>query len=126
MIIDFLFYLKEKGNKYEHFDESILNHILFDDLIITEENGKEEDNENLELLEENNIKEIKNEIKINPEKKWNNIIIKEENKGKESNKTSDIKTNINIIKNVEDSMVSKNNPDNELNKTEKKAPTIKS
>ena len=42
MIIDFLFYLKEKGNKYDHFDESILNHILFDDSIKEKNNKNEE------------------------------------------------------------------------------------
>ena len=42
LIIDFLFYLKEKGNKYDHFDESILNHILFDDSIKEKNNKNEE------------------------------------------------------------------------------------
>ena len=45
MIIDFLFYLKEKLNKYDHFDESILNHILFDDSI-KEKNFKNEEVKN--------------------------------------------------------------------------------
>ena len=36
LCIDFLFYLKELGNKVEHFDEKILDLILFDDLDIKE------------------------------------------------------------------------------------------
>ena len=36
--IDFLFFLKEKGNKFSHFDESLLNYLLFNDLNIIEEN----------------------------------------------------------------------------------------
>ena len=34
LIIDFLFFLKEKGNKMNHFDEEIIDLILFDDLNI--------------------------------------------------------------------------------------------
>ena len=32
LVIDFLFFLKEKGNKINHFDEEIIDLILFDDL----------------------------------------------------------------------------------------------
>ena len=47
LIIDFLFFLKEKGNKMNHFDEEIIDLILFDDLNIDINinknfNGKEE------------------------------------------------------------------------------------
>ena len=34
LVIDFLFFLKEKGNKINHFDEEIIDLILFDDLDI--------------------------------------------------------------------------------------------
>ena len=34
LIIDFLFFLKEKGNKINHFDEEVIDLILFDDLNI--------------------------------------------------------------------------------------------
>ena len=37
LCIDFLFLLKEKGNKFSHFDESIINYILFNDLNLTKE-----------------------------------------------------------------------------------------
>ena len=40
--IDFLFFLKEKGNKFSHFDESLLNYLLFNDLNIIEENEIDE------------------------------------------------------------------------------------
>jgi len=39
--IDFLFYLKEKGNQIDHFDETMLNFVLFNGLNITEEDLKE-------------------------------------------------------------------------------------
>ena len=47
LVIDFLFFLKEKGNKMNHFDEEIIDLILFDDLNIDininkDSNGKEE------------------------------------------------------------------------------------
>ena len=53
--IDFLFYLKERGNEINHFDEKILNLILFDNLEIKGEivNKKE--------LEEEKTNEIKND-----------------------------------------------------------------
>ena len=56
--IDFLFYLKEKGNYIAHFDEKILNFLLFNDMNIAEDDEKESDTQNLN--EKNN--EIKNEI----------------------------------------------------------------
>ena len=34
LVVDFLFFLKEKGNKIDHFDEEIIDLILFDDLNI--------------------------------------------------------------------------------------------
>jgi hypothetical protein len=47
LVIDFLFFLKEKGHKMNHFDEEIIDLILFDDLNIDininkDSNGKEE------------------------------------------------------------------------------------
>jgi len=53
-----LFYLKEKGNYIAHFDEKILNFLLFNDMNIAEDDEKESDTQNLN--EKNN--EIKNEI----------------------------------------------------------------
>ena len=51
LIIDFLFFLKEKGNKINHFDEEIIDLILFDDLNI-----------NIKINEESYGKE-KNDLK---------------------------------------------------------------
>ena len=51
LIIDFLFFLKEKGNKMNHFDEEIIDLILFDDFLNIDINinkdsiGKEENSE---------------------------------------------------------------------------------
>ena len=39
---DFLFFLKENGNQVNHFDEKVLNFILFDDMNIIEIEKKEE------------------------------------------------------------------------------------
>ena len=39
--IDFLFYLKEKGNQVNHFDEKVLNFILFNDMNIVEVENKD-------------------------------------------------------------------------------------
>ena len=55
LVIEFLFYLKEKGNKINHFDQEVIDSILFDDL---------------------NIKVIKNE---DEEHKDNGMIIENEN-----------------------------------------------
>ena len=54
--IDFLFYLKEKGNYIAHFDEKILNFLLFNDMNVAEDDEKESDTQ--KLNEKNN--EIKN------------------------------------------------------------------
>ena len=81
--IDFLFYLKEKGNQFNHFDEKVLDFIIFNELnIIDEENEiiiqadqtKEINIENANeiIIEENNVKDIKDENaseKINKEVK---------------------------------------------------------
>ena len=51
--IDFLFHLKEKGNQINHFDEALLNLILFNDIIIVDED---------EIgIEDNEEDEIKND-----------------------------------------------------------------
>ena len=103
---DFLFYLKEKGNKFNHFDEVILIHILFNNLNIeenefdfveeekegkisqdrknNEKNTKEIkiklDNNNIEEQKENNNNDVKKEVKIK-----NNNDNKEEKKGENIN-----------------------------------------
>ena len=63
--IDFLFYLKEKGNQFNHFDEIVLNFILFQELnIIDEENEiiiKEDQTKEKKVENENEI--IKEEVK---------------------------------------------------------------
>ena len=41
--VEFLFFLKEKGNKINHFDQELLNLLLFEDLDITIEHQKESD-----------------------------------------------------------------------------------
>jgi len=53
--IDFLFYLKERGNEINHFDEKILNLILFDNLEIKGEIVDQKE------LEEEKTNEIKND-----------------------------------------------------------------
>ena len=59
--IDFLFYIKENGSKADHFDEDILDLILFEDLNIKE----------IVSFENNIEEENKEEIKIdNKEKKY--------------------------------------------------------
>ena len=67
---DFLFYLKEKGNKIDHFDESILNLVLFNDLNISENDEIEIEETKInkakiQVVKECEIKndESKNEIK---------------------------------------------------------------
>ena len=61
LVIEFLFYLKEKGNKINHFDQEVIDLILFDDL---------------------NIKVIKNEEEVN---KGNGMIIENENENHKLN-----------------------------------------
>ena len=41
--VEFLFFIKEKGNKINHFDQELLNLLLFEDLDITIEHQKESD-----------------------------------------------------------------------------------
>ena len=67
---DFLFYLKEKGNKFNHFDEVILTHILFNNLNI-------EDNE-FDFVEEEKEGKISQDRKNN-EKNTKEIKIKLDN-----------------------------------------------
>ena len=43
LIIDFLFFLKEKGNKINHFDEEVIYLILFDELNININMDEESD-----------------------------------------------------------------------------------
>ena len=55
---DFLFFLKENGNQVNHFDEKVLNFILFDDMNIIEIEKKEE------IIEEEKTNIIINEEDI--------------------------------------------------------------
>ena len=86
LTIDFLFYLKEEGNKFNHFDESILNYILFDDIIIIEEDEMIKDKDKSELFEEDDIKNIKKGKKIN-EKQEKNINIIENKQVNQANES---------------------------------------
>ncbi len=71
LTIDFLFYLKEKGNMIDHFDKLMLNYVLFNDLNI----GEEEEENYL-----HNEEEVKN---VNDNKKDN-----EKEKSKEERKNN--------------------------------------
>ena len=55
---DFLFYLKERGNQIDHFDEKLLNYLLFSDLNIIENDEIKQ----IKIEEEKNIS-ISNSIK---------------------------------------------------------------
>ena len=65
LCIDFLFYLKEKGNKMDHFDQEIIDLILFDDLNIKLINNGETCNqeENRNKIENESENKIENENK---------------------------------------------------------------
>ena len=70
LCIDFLFYLKEKGNKMDHFDQEIIDLILFEDLNIKlinngETCNQEENKKETENKIENENKEISYDGKIN-------------------------------------------------------------
>ena len=98
--IDFLFFLKEKDNKFSHFDESLLNYLLFNDLNIIEENEidetviKSEKINKKESLEED-VKVKNNKSEETKEQKNTGKIINEDenNKVKEKSITS---TNVGI------------------------------
>ena len=82
--IDFLFFLKEKGNKFSHFDESLLNYLLFNDLNINEENEidetvfKSEKINKTESLEED-VKVKNNSEETKEQKNTGKIINEDEN-----------------------------------------------
>ena len=61
---DFLFYLKERGNQIDHFDEKLLNYLLFSDLNIIENDEIKQ----IKIEEEKNIS-ISNSIKNKEEDK---------------------------------------------------------
>ena len=70
LCIDFLFYLKEKGNKMDHFDQEIIDLILFEDLNIKlinngETCNQEENKKETENKIENENKEISYDGKTN-------------------------------------------------------------
>ena len=104
--IDFLFYLKELGNKFVHLDESILNYILFSDLNIIEEKDLE-DEENKTESKEIIIREI------NEGNKKMNDIIKQEPEEKidiiYDTIKNNVKTNKSISKNNEENISEKSN-----------------
>ena len=117
--IDFLFYLKELGNKFAYLDESILNYILFSDLSIIEEKDLE-DEENKKGSKEIIIREI------NEGDKKMNDIIKQEPLKKIDIINDTIKNDVQINKsdNMENSNnikndISKNNEENISEKTNK-------
>ena len=101
--IDFLFYLKEKGNKFNHFDEVVLNHILFNDLNIEENefDFREEDEENKEIKK--NSKEIKIETDNNNKKEQRENINNDKKEVKiENNKNNEEKKRDNNTNNKEE------------------------
>ena len=62
LAIDFLFFLKERGNKMAHFDKDIIDLILFNDLnikVIEDEKINKEEVNNTELEKESEIKNEK-------------------------------------------------------------------
>ena len=79
--IDFLFYIKENGNKADHFDEDILDLILFEDLNIKEivsfENNIGEENKE-EIKIDNNEKKYKGKTLLK-EKELINMLITPQN-----------------------------------------------
>ena len=108
---DFLFYLKEKGNKFNHFDEVILIHILFNNLNIEENefNFVEEEKEGKISQDrknnEKNTKEIKIKLDNNnkeEQKENNNNDVKKEVKIKNNNDNKEEKKGENINNNIEE------------------------
>ena len=108
---DFLFYLKEKGNKFNHFDEVILIHILFNNLNIEENefNFVEEEKEGKISQDrknnEKNTKEIKIKLdnnNIEEQKENNNNDVKKEVKIKNNNDNKEEKKGENINNNIEE------------------------
>ena len=80
--IDFLFFLKEKGNQIDHFDENLLNFLLFNEINIIENDEIKIDEKKSELLKKEDIKEDKKKA-ININEKNNvkvNKIVKIEKK----------------------------------------------
>ena len=71
--IDFLFYLKEKGNYIAHFDEKILNFLLFNDMNIAEDDEKESDTQKKEIKICEKIEKKEKVINLNQEYKGKKI-----------------------------------------------------
>ena len=59
LIIDFLFFLKEKGNKINHFDEEVIDLILFDDLNININMDEEPKEKGKNYSQQKNITQLK-------------------------------------------------------------------
>ena len=119
--IDFLFYLKEKGNQFNHFDENVLNFIIFNELnIIDEENEiiiKADQTKEINVENANEI--IKKEVKS--EKGKANVLEIQGNKKKEK---EDETNNINVERmelnesniKINDSQIKEEKYENKLNK----------
>ena len=80
--IGFLFYLKEKGNQIDHFDEKMLNFLLFNDLNIIIEDSKE-------FKEEKKVERKNEEIKEQEIKTANMAINEIKNENLEKTKNED-------------------------------------
>ena len=126
--IDFLFFLKEQGNKINHFDEKLLNIILFNDLVTTENNEIIRKRLKFEIQKKNNVKEdsVENNsissdmIKINLNKEEK--IISEKSKEKrvkenDINKIEEIKVTKEVIFN--DLLCVKDEPTQESEKNQR-------
>ena len=148
--VDFLFFLKEKGNKINHFDENVLNYILFNNLNIVEEQKKESkkekvgEKENIEIEHKNvnekskideseNIEGKIDKIQIGDTitKKPNNAIIKKNVYQIKEKKSKSIESKNARIKSVEEiksnefenteKIINKN----KINKTKSKSSILK-
>ena len=87
LTIDFLFYLKEKGNMIDHFDKLMLNYVLFNDLNIGEEEEENYLHNEEEVKNVNDNKKDNEKEKSKEERKNNN----EEKKIEDEKKNEEIK-----------------------------------
>ena len=118
--IDFLLFLKEKGNKFSHFDESILNYLLFNDLNIIEENEINETEIKSEKINKraNDAEDVKEKNNKNEETKGQKNtgkIINEDQNNKIKAK-SIVSSNVGI-----NSINLKNEPSNKIDKIKSKS-----
>ena len=123
--IDFLFFLKEVGNKINHFDESVLNYILFNDLTLPEESKNTNktiiiSKDEIKLEKTNKIILLDNSEK--PESKNNKKEVEEMNSKEQKNK--EVKDNKNQIKEIKSTI--KGPKLNEIKKNKMEASKSKS